>query len=101
MLEEFSAAKKKIQDVFDLIDQQIEAVQTFIETVIKNDTDHVLPTDTLDHLNDLVVKVRGVNEILTRDQMKVAFFGRTSNGKSTCVNAMLWDKVTAQGQIDG
>ena len=79
--------------MFDLIDQQIEAVQTFIETVIKSDTDHVLPSNTLEDLNDLVVKVRGVNEILSRDQMKVAFFGRTSNGKSTCINAMLWDKV--------
>ena len=47
----------------------------------------------MDKLNDLVVKIRGINEILTRDQMKVAFFGRTSNGKSTCINAMLWDKV--------
>ena len=93
VLEEFSAAKKKIQCVFDMIDQQIGAVQVFIEQVMKTDTDHVLEKDSLDHLNDLVVKVGGVTEILSRDQMKVAFFGRTSNGKSTCINAMLWDKV--------
>lgn len=29
--------------------------------------------------------------------MKVAFFGRTSNGKSTVVNAMLSDKILPAG----
>jgi len=29
--------------------------------------------------------------------MKVAFFGRTSNGKSTAVNAMLQDKILPMG----
>lgn len=29
--------------------------------------------------------------------MKVAFFGRTSNGKSTVVNAMLTDKILPSG----
>ena len=80
------------KEVFELIDGQIEAVQPFIETVMRTDTDHVMEKDTMDRLNDLVVKVKGINEILSRDQMKVAFFGRTSNGKSTCINAMLWDK---------
>ena len=80
------------KEVFELIDGQIEAVQTFIETVMRTDTDHVMEKDTMDRLNDLVVKVKGINEILSRDQMKVAFFGRTSNGKSTSINAMLWDK---------
>ena len=35
--------------------------------------------------------------MLARDQMKVAFFGRTSNGKSTTVNAMLQDKILPMG----
>ena len=29
--------------------------------------------------------------------MKVAFFGRTSNGKSTVVNAMLQDRILPMG----
>ena len=29
--------------------------------------------------------------------MKVAFFGRTSNGKSTIINAMLQDKILPTG----
>ena len=48
-------------------------------------------------ITDLVKKGKGVFEILQRDQMKVVFFGRTSNGKSTCINAMLWDKVLPSG----
>jgi mitofusin len=122
VFEEFSDAKRKIQEVFEQIKEQIEAVQenapifillrilfklksfqikskyqTFIEHVVTIDTDHVLSSDTITELNELVVKVTGVHEILSRDQMKVAFFGRTSNGKSTCINAMLWDKVLPSG----
>jgi len=97
VFEEFSDAKRKIQEVFEQIKEQIEAVQTFIEHVVTIDTDHVLSSDTIAELNELVVKVTGVHEILSRDQMKVAFFGRTSNGKSTCINAMLWDKVLPSG----
>lgn len=42
-------------------------------------------------------QVSSISEVLARDQMKVAFFGRTSNGKSTAVNAMLQDKILPMG----
>ena len=42
-------------------------------------------------------KVKGIREVLARDHMKVAFFGRTSNGKSTVINAMLRDKILPSG----
>lgn len=35
--------------------------------------------------------------MLTRDHMKVAFFGRTSNGKSSVINAMLREKILPSG----
>ena len=35
--------------------------------------------------------------MLARDHMKVAFFGRTSNGKSSVINAMLRDKILPSG----
>ena len=44
-----------------------------------------------------LAQVSGISEVLSRDQMKVAFFGRTSNGKSTAVNAMLQDKILPMG----
>lgn len=44
-----------------------------------------------------VLKVSGIREVLARDHMKVAFFGRTSNGKSSVINAMLRDKILPSG----
>ncbi len=42
-------------------------------------------------------KVKGIREVLARDHMKVAFFGRTSNGKSTVINAMLRERILPSG----
>lgn len=44
-----------------------------------------------------VLKVSGIQEVLDRDHMKVAFFGRTSNGKSSVINAMLREKILPSG----
>lgn len=44
-----------------------------------------------------VHKVAGIREVLARDHMKVAFFGRTSNGKSSVINAMLREKILPSG----
>ena len=41
----------------------------------------------------LGVKVQGIKDMLASDQMKVVFFGRTSNGKSTVINALLRNRV--------
>lgn len=47
--------------------------------------------------DEFVAKVHGIRDVLSRDHMKVAFFGRTSNGKSSVINAMLRDKVLPSG----
>lgn len=47
--------------------------------------------------NSYVLKVSGIREVLARDHMKVAFFGRTSNGKSSVINAMLKDRILPSG----
>ena len=44
-----------------------------------------------------LTQVVSINEVLRRDHMKVAFFGRTSNGKSTVVNSMLSDRILPAG----
>ena len=38
-------------------------------------------------------KVDGITSVLGRDHMKVVFFGRTSNGKSTVINALLGESI--------
>lgn len=50
-----------------------------------------------EQFNSYVLKVSGIREVLARDHMKVAFFGRTSNGKSSVINAMLRDKILPSG----
>ncbi|XP_047446515.1 mitofusin-1 isoform X2 [Mugil cephalus] len=42
-------------------------------------------------------KLSTIRDVLLRRHMKVAFFGRTSNGKSTVINAMLRDRVLPSG----
>lgn len=42
-------------------------------------------------------KVAAIRQVLNRDHMKVAFFGRTSNGKSSVINAMLREKILPSG----
>lgn len=44
-----------------------------------------------------MLKVTNIRQVLERDHMKVAFFGRTSNGKSSVINAMLRDKILPSG----
>lgn len=44
-----------------------------------------------------VHKVSAIRQVLNRDHMKVAFFGRTSNGKSSVINAMLRDRILPSG----
>ena len=41
--------------------------------------------------------VSNILKVLSRDQMKVAFIGRTSYGKSTTINAMLQDEILPMG----
>ena len=42
-------------------------------------------------------QVDGIRQVLSRDHMKVVFFGRTSNGKSTLINAILGDRILPTG----
>ena len=48
-------------------------------------------------MSGFLAQVSSISGVILRDQMKVAFFGRTSNGKSTIVNAMLQDKILPTG----
>uniref|UniRef100_A0A8C2AHL5 Mitofusin 1b n=1 Tax=Cyprinus carpio TaxID=7962 RepID=A0A8C2AHL5_CYPCA len=69
-LKRFVQAKKKIGEVFE---------------------------SSLDQIEGYTSQLFKIKEVLSRNHMKVAFFGRTSNGKSTVVNAMLRDRVLPSG----
>ncbi|RUS87131.1 hypothetical protein EGW08_005131, partial [Elysia chlorotica] len=83
-LQLFVNAKKKINDIFRNIGEYVKESDSFVEesaNVVKGFRD----------------KITGITEVLARDHMKVVFFGRTSNGKSTVINAMLRDKILPSG----
>ena len=42
-------------------------------------------------------QLEAISAVLKRDHMKVVFFGRTSNGKSTAINALLGDRILPTG----
>ncbi|OWR40973.1 transmembrane GTPase Marf like protein [Danaus plexippus plexippus] len=63
---------------------------------VSGDNGIATPQDVT-NVESYVCKVQAIREVLKRDHMKVAFFGRTSNGKSTVINAMLHDKILPSG----
>lgn len=94
-LQIFVRAKKKINDIFGEIEDYVVETTGFIDA---------LPTQVeivdkveAELFRSYVLKVSGIREVLARDHMKVAFFGRTSNGKSSVINAMLRDKILPSG----
>lgn len=57
----------------------------------------IVDTAESEQFHSYVHKVAAIRQVLNRDHMKVAFFGRTSNGKSSVINAMLRDKILPSG----
>lgn len=96
-----------------------------IETYSNEELDPVTTEEQVAEVRGYLYKVAGIGEVLSRRHMKVVFFGRytalvllllawaqnvnkystqpnslfyrTSNGKSSVINAMLWDKVLPSG----
>ncbi|KAK2494203.1 hypothetical protein MC885_003855 [Smutsia gigantea] len=97
-LKHFVTAKKKINGIFEQLGAYIQESATFLEDTYRNaELDPVTTEEQVLDVKSYLSKVRGISEVLARRHMKVAFFGRTSNGKSTVINAMLWDKVLPSG----
>lgn len=94
-LQIFVKAKKKINDIFEEIEDYVQDTVGFIES-LKNERDIINNNET-ESITSCVNKVLGIKDVLQRDHMKVAFFGRTSNGKSTVINAMLRDQILPSG----
>ncbi|KAG7157547.1 Transmembrane GTPase Marf-like [Homarus americanus] len=94
-LQIFVRAKKKINDIYQEIEEYVAETTLFLEGV-HNDKGLIGDKDFQD-FKSYSSKVAGIKEVLARDHMKVAFFGRTSNGKSTVINAMMGDKILPSG----
>uniref|UniRef100_A0A2P2I275 Transmembrane GTPase Marf-like n=1 Tax=Hirondellea gigas TaxID=1518452 RepID=A0A2P2I275_9CRUS len=96
-LQIFVRAKKKINDIFQEIEEYVAETATFVEGLAKEKDGHLVTEKEVAAVSGFSAKVAGIKEVLARDHMKVAFFGRTSNGKSSVINAMLGDKILPAG----
>lgn len=94
-LQIFVRAKKKVNDIFVEIEEYIIETTRFVDG-LPNEIE-VVDKHEAELFRSFVQKVAGIREVLARDHMKVAFFGRTSNGKSSVINAMLREKILPSG----
>eukprot|EP00794_Sanderia_malayensis_P015023 gene15023-16573_t len=96
-LQRFVRAKKLINQTFDELAKYLKEARDFLaDCEISDDLDCETRKD-LEQVSNNLDQVSGITAVLARDHMKVAFFGRTSNGKSTVINAMLNDKILPSG----
>uniref|UniRef100_A0A8C2C3U0 Mitofusin 2 n=1 Tax=Cyprinus carpio TaxID=7962 RepID=A0A8C2C3U0_CYPCA len=97
-LKHFVTAKKKINGIFEQLGAYIKESSAFLEETYSNEElDPVTTEEQVAEVRGYLSKVAGIGEVLSRRHMKVVFFGRPSNGKSSVINAMLWDKVLPSG----
>ncbi|EDQ89711.1 uncharacterized protein MONBRDRAFT_25320 [Monosiga brevicollis MX1] len=101
-LQRFVAAKQEICDVMGQLETSFQSAKKFCEQT------WVWSSETADGRQSMVEALRAstgefVNRCqqmirsVTRESMKVVFVGRTSNGKSTTINAMLHTRVLPAG----
>ncbi|XP_062259932.1 mitofusin-1 isoform X2 [Platichthys flesus] len=97
-LRRFVEAKRSITSIFDQLLDFVKDGSAFVDEAWRGDDlgPVALEEQNLDLLS-CVSKLWTIRDVLLRRHMKVAFFGRTSNGKSTVINAMLRDRVLPSG----
>ncbi|XP_061095435.1 mitofusin-1-like isoform X1 [Conger conger] len=97
-LKRFVIAKRKISTVFEHLLEYVKEGSEFVQDTCRSeDLAQIASEDQLKQIQSYTGKLAVIKEVLARRHMKVAFFGRTSNGKSTVINAMLRDRVLPSG----
>ncbi|KAH8330136.1 hypothetical protein KR074_005652 [Drosophila pseudoananassae] len=94
-LQVFVRAKKKINDIYGEIEEYVQETKESINAL--HAEAEIVDKAEKELFESYVDKVANIRQVLQRDHMKVAFFGRTSNGKSSVINAMLREKILPSG----
>ncbi|XP_053739594.1 mitofusin-1 isoform X1 [Synchiropus splendidus] len=95
-LHRFVVAKRLITSIFDQLLDLVKDGSTLMAE-LGPDLDQALLREQRADLQIWATKLSTIREVLVRRHMKVAFFGRTSNGKSTVINALLRERVLPTG----
>ena len=101
-LKHFSIAKSEIDSIFHELDKYLTThVKNFVDHENEQDSTQSIPGFETDAWMQLIAKksnkIKMLSDRVARNYMKVVFFGRTSNGKSTSINAILQDKLLPAG----
>ncbi|CAH8458251.1 unnamed protein product [Heterobilharzia americana] len=96
-LNKFKEAKKEIGSLYNDILCYVSDCHKFAEEQNDERFSRLIGEETYLEVEHQLQKIRSIQEIIARNQMKCAFFGRTSNGKSTVINAMLGSKLLPSG----
>uniref|UniRef100_A0A3B4G1C5 Dynamin-type G domain-containing protein n=1 Tax=Pundamilia nyererei TaxID=303518 RepID=A0A3B4G1C5_9CICH len=97
-LRRFVIAKHSITSIFDQLLDFVKDGCAFVdEAWHSEDLGQVAVEEQSLEMQSCAIKLTTIRDVLLRRHMKVAFFGRTSNGKSTVINAMLRDRVLPSG----
>ncbi|XP_030016231.1 mitofusin-1-like isoform X1 [Sphaeramia orbicularis] len=97
-LRRFVVAKRSITSIFDLLLDFVKDGSAFVDAAWRSDDlGPVAMEEQSLEMVSCATKLTAIREVVVRRHMKVAFFGRTSNGKSTVINAMLRDRVLPSG----
>ncbi|XP_051771534.1 mitofusin-1 [Ctenopharyngodon idella] len=97
-LQHFVVAKRTISAMFHQLLEFVREGSDFVEETWKSeDLEHVAEEEQCLQIQACSRKLTVIKDVLSRRHMKVAFFGRTSNGKSTVINAMLRERVLPSG----
>ena len=106
-LKRFGQAKSKINAIYEEILSYGCEVSKFLES-FKDDTDQakeqrpdeslkIVEEDCIKRADNYNKQLDAITSVLKRNHMKVVFFGRTSNGKSTAINALLGERILPTG----
>ncbi|CAO4365764.1 unnamed protein product [Caenorhabditis nigoni] len=90
----FREAKKVLGDVYGELKDNVAELEGVYKDIKENDFVSAEQREEIEAIRD---SIKTIMDTFQRDNMKVVFFGRTSNGKSTTINAMLHEKVLPQG----
>ena len=88
-LRRFGEAKKRASDLFNRLENVLSRTLAIFRKSERS--------DEIAEVETFANQVKGIRDVIGRDSMKVVFFGRTSNGKSSCINAMLHQSILPSG----
>ncbi|XP_041478610.1 transmembrane GTPase Marf-like [Lytechinus variegatus] len=97
-LEKFARAKKEQQLLYDVTGDLISRIQNELHEMSSvQGIDSCAVQMRVDHLGE---RIESLKSDLSRKKMKIAFFGGTSSGKTTTLNAMIGQELLPSGMGD-